>query len=166
MYKTIRAFLSTILVLSLMIASSTTAFATESAHTEYPEGVPEYAEMHEVVIEIPADTDFSSRSVKTYNVDPVIARPNADTTITVVAATAKNISFEVKGEIVSGSVVANHKYSVNLIKLGVSILSVDIPPDGKFYKSNDAYLDNNTHKFVFKNNTSATIKVTLTYYLW
>ncbi len=164
MYKKIRAFLSTILVLSLMIASSTTAFATESANTEYPEGVPEYAEMHEVVIEIPAYDSVSRGPVRGYPIGPTTVGPYTNTNLKIFASTFQNISFEAKGTVVSGT--SSSKFSVLLQKSGATYLGISIYPDGEFHPSGNSTLDDGTFTFMVKNTTSATIEVTVYYYLW
>ncbi len=160
MYKKIRAFLSTILVLFLMIASSTTAFATESANTEYPEGVPEYAEMHEVVIEIPAD-DYSA--LRYTEKDPykskeyrAITSPGATTGLTSISSTERKIRFEFYVTVDSGFGPSG-SFSVNILKSGSSVESITGSLYNHTYHSGIYSTDGYTFVPKFTNGTNATL---------
>ncbi len=163
MYKKIRAFICLVLMLSAILTPSAAAYATENTH-EYPDGVPEYAEMHEVVIEIPANNIEKRSDVKTYNAPIKTVGPGGKTNITSIASTERNISFLTYAKVENGTQYGT--YSVSLEKSGSSVLSVTGTINGTYHKSGDRAIDGSTYLFVLSNHSSSTITVYVTYYLW
>lgn len=151
-------FLAIIMMTTALLPS--TVFAAERS---MPEGIPEWAEVHVIEVEVPP----MEETTNTYLwANPDKTLENGGYAIFGPFATTESYAaFETKGVVVSGT--ATGTYLTDFRDDGVSIRSVNQFPNGTNIKKDNIPLDaQSSYTILVANYSGATIYVQIIYYTW
>ncbi len=158
--KKMSVFLAILMIVTMIMPC--TAFASES---DWPEGIPENAEVHVVEIEIPPIEEDDGVSPQLWDQREKEMENGAEIMAACFATMYNYAAFETKAVVTSG--VATGKFLTNFYDDGEIIRSVYINPDGTTQKEDWISLNaESTYIIRVFNFTGATIKATVTYYTW
>lgn len=162
MKKKISVFLVVMMLVTTILPAS--VFAAES---EMPDGIPEYAEKHTVVVEVPPASDENSEGISPYlwedEYPELVTGQNV--TVATFSTTKPYAAFETSAVVISGT--ATGTYFTGFYDDGSLYKWVHKYPDGEVSKCDYIALDNqSTYSILVANSSNATIRATIIYYTW